>query len=342
MKNEIILGELYILNSNESWNNYAGLFNQIDIYYSHEYAELFAEAQGGVPEAVYFENIRGRVFYPYIKREIPLKKGYFDIITPYGYGGPILEGDRSIIKTFHSLFKNYCLNSNIVTETIGLHPLINNIDYIKEIMKVDYIRKTVAVDLTPPINEIRNNYSQSNKRNIRKAIRTGVNVNISTNNSDIKRFIDLYYETMDRNQAAQFYYFKPRYFYKQLESTNLSKSFLLIAQYNGEIIGAVLFVVGKEYAHYHLGASKTEFLHLRPNNLLFDTMIEFSKNLGVKKIHLGGGYSDDDSLFRFKSSFSNYFYTYYIGKNIINHNIYNELIIETKREKSSKFFPEYR
>jgi len=338
---------LVYLNETNCWKKYSRMFEKLDVYYSQEYVSLFAEAQNGAPEAVYYEDEDGRVFYPYIKRKIELMEGYFDIITPYGYGGPVLEGKPCVIKGFYNEFREHCLNNNIVTETIGLHPLIKNDEYIRNVMDVDLIRKTTAVDLTSSLEEIRINYSSNNKRNIKRAKKEGVTVFVSSSNGDIETFIDLYKETMNRNKASSFYYFNPSYFYRQMEETELSKPYLLLAQYNGEIIGGVLIIIGKEYAHYHLGASKTEYLSLRPNNLLFDTMIEFCKSFGLKVLHLGGGYVDNDSLFKFKTSFTNNLtFHYFLGKNIIDDKRYIELTLKVKNDNQfdnkRDFFPIYR
>ncbi|NRD76323.1 GNAT family N-acetyltransferase [Bacillus sp. BRMEA1] len=337
-----------VLGPDDNWNLYIKRFSHLDIYYSREYLQLFAKEQHGISEAIYYENDDGKVFYPYIKREIQIKEGYFDTITPYGYGGPVLEGKQTVMKEFYDCFKAYCLKQNIITETVCLHPLLNNVNDIKDVMPVDFLRKTTAVDLTLPLDDIRQNYSSNNRRNIRKAIREGVQVTVTNKKEDIIRFKELYDETMDRNNALSFYYFDKEYFFRQMEDTALSKSYLLTAKYNGKMISGILLIIGQEYAHCHLVASKTEFLHLRPNNLLFDYMIEFSKTAGAKALHLGGGYKDHDSLFRFKTLFSNNNnFDYYLGKNIIDQKIYDELsqaaLAHSSAEKGERsFFPLYR
>jgi hypothetical protein len=335
------------LGPNDDWSKFIENFPSLDIYYSQQYVNLLADVEEGIPEAVYFEDENGKVFYPFIKREIDLKKGYFDIVTPYGYGGPVIEGEKSVIKQFYTKFTVYCNDNNIITETVRLHPLLKNDEYLKDVMNVDYIRKTTAIDLTLPLEEIRNNYTTNNKRSIRKAKIEGVEIFVSNNKDDLDIFMNIYYETMNRNSASSYYYFSLAYFYRLMEQTTLSRPFLLFARHNDQIIGGVLLIIGKEFAHYHLGASKTEFLSLRPNNLLFDTMMEFSKSLGLKMLHLGGGYEENDSLFKFKSAFTNNnHYKYYIGKNIFNEEVYHELSGTVKKNllisSASNYFPAYR
>ncbi|RFU64737.1 lipid II:glycine glycyltransferase FemX [Peribacillus glennii] len=335
------------VSQNDDWNKLIEKFQDADIYHSKEYTNLFAKVEEGIPQAVYFENENGKVFYPFIKRKIDIKVGYFDIITAYGYGGPIYEGDKKVIKQFYDKFKDHCFQNNIVTETIGLHPLLKNAEDLKEIMIVDYIRKTTAVDLTLPLEDIRKSYKSNNRRNIRKSKKEGVKVFISNEKEDIEIFMELYYETMDRKNASSFYYFNKSYFYDQMEETVVGKPYLLLAKYNEEIIGGVIMLVGKQFAHYHLGASKTKYLALRPNNILFDAMVEYAKSLGLKSLHLGGGYIENDNLFKFKTSFTNNNnFDYFLGKNIINIKVYNELLQKIIKNQPAgiqdSYFPLYR
>ncbi|MDR0138031.1 GNAT family N-acetyltransferase [Metabacillus idriensis] len=341
-------GKLVKLSLNDNWNKFIEQFSMLDVYYSQEYSNLSSTIENGTAEAIFYENDDGKVFYPYIKRKIDLNEEYLDIVTPYGYGGPVLEGDQNTIKPFYRQFNEYCTNNKIITETVRLHPLLKNDAYMKDVMDVEYIRKTTAVDLALSLEEIRKNYTSNNKRNIKKAKKEGVNVFVSNNNKkDIEIFIDLYYETMNRNNSLSYYYFDKSYFYRQMEEMLLCKSYLLLAEYKNQIIGGILLLIGNEYAHYHLGASKTEYLSLRPNNLLFDAMIEFSKSCGLKLLHLGGGYQENDSLFKFKTSFTNNNnYNYFLGKNILNKKIYKELSQIAAKNLSpisdSNYFPLYR
>lgn len=345
--NNIRIGEINSLHLYDDWSIFLNRFNYTDIYYSKNYVSLFAKIQKGRPEAVYFENEKGKIFYPFIKRNIELNKEYFDIITPYGYGGPLLEGDPTVMKLFYEQFKEYALKNKIVSETVGFHPLLNNKKYFEGLMSMDLIRETTAVDLTLPLEEIRNNYPPQNKRNINKARKEGIEIIQTTKNDDLNDFIKIYYETMNRNQASSFYYFPSSYFYQQMQETDQSNTILLLAKYKNETIAGVMLIYGKTFAHYHLGASKKKYIHLRPNNLLFDTMIECSKSLGLRSLHLGGGYADGDGLFTFKTAFTNQNnFQYYLGKNIINDEVYKVLIRKSNEKdlnsSNKKFFPAYR
>jgi len=127
--------------------------------------------------------------------------------------------------------------------------------------------------------------------------------------------------------------------------TSISKSHLLFVYYEDKVISAVILFTTAKFSHYYLGASNTDYLSLRPNNLIFDYMVELSKDKGCTYLHLGGGYEDGDGLFIYKCSFSNNnLYDYYIGKNIIDEEVYNFVVNKKKQtcELNENYFPLYR
>ncbi|WP_251550132.1 GNAT family N-acetyltransferase [Neobacillus muris] len=339
--------QLYIISQNDIWSEVLKNFETIDCYYSYEYGNLFAKNEMGKLYAAYYEDDNAKIFYPFIKRKVPfIEEELYDIVTPYGYGGPFIQGSCQSVYEFYEMFGSYCQSHHIITETIRFHPFYDNYKVFEELFEIEYIRKTTGVDLTVPMHEIRNNYSSMNKRNIRKARANNLHCFIAEKNEqNIKNFIDLYKETMDRNKASSYYYFDDEYFFEQVKNTEISETYLLFTELNNRIIAGVLILVGKEFSHYHLGASRTEYLDLKPNNLLFDYMIEFCKCKGSSMLHLGGGYQEDDGLFKFKSSFTNHnHYNYFLGKKIHNEEKYNEIIdcLRLQYTFDENYFPSYR
>jgi hypothetical protein len=341
------MGLFQIIESKSQWNSLLREFKDVDLYYSYEYGNLFAKNENGKLMAAYYADDYTKVFYPFIRRNVVWdEEGGYDIVTPYGYGGPLIEGIGEKIKPFFDCLTEYCIKNNIITETIRFHPIIRNYEKCNKFMEVDYIRKTTAVDLSPPLEEIRKQYSSMNKRNIKKAKNEGIHCFLVENTlKNINTFFELYLETMKRNNADSYYYFNENYFYEQIKESKISKTYLLFAQYKGEIIAGVMVLKGPKYSHYHLGASKTKFLHLRPNNYLFDFMIEFCKSKGSTLLHLGGGYQENDGLFKFKESFSNgNNFDYYIGKKVYDEKKYNRIIEGVRRyyKVNENYFPVYR
>jgi hypothetical protein len=336
-----------IIENEGIWSKTISHFNNPDCYYSYQYGNLFARKEEGSLLSAYYEDREGKVFYPFIRRKVPyIEEDIFDIVTPYGYGGPLIDGDLEIVEKFYKEFTIYCKSQSIITETIRFHPMYENHHFYKKLMEVSFIRQTTAVDLSASLEDIRKQYSSMNKRNIKKAQNQALTCFVAENKQEnIRIFMDLYKETMDRNSAVTYYYFDEDYFSNQLKETDLSNTFLLFTKLGHEIIAGVMVLIGEEFSHYHLGASRTNFLGMKPNNVLFDYMIEFCKLKGSKLLHLGGGYRKDDGLFKFKTSFTNHNnYNYYMGRKIHNPELYKEIIERLKEQYhlNDHYFPIYR
>jgi lipid II:glycine glycyltransferase (peptidoglycan interpeptide bridge formation enzyme) len=330
----------------DNWVNITKRFIHLDCYYSFEYGKSFADIENGKLFAAYYEDQNTKIFYPFIRRPVPyVEEEKFDIVTPYGYGGPILEGDAQSFTRFYEIFSSYCRLNNIITETVRFHPLYKNHHICSNALEIQYIRVTTAVNLNVSLEEIRNNYSNMNKRNIKLAKKNQLTCYLAENTSEnIKTFIDLYKETMNRNHASSYYYFDESYFYEQIQKTDIGETYLLFTKVQEKVIAGVMVLLGKEFAHYHLGASKTKYLDLKPNNLLFDYMIEFCKSKGSQILHLGGGYREGDGLYKFKKSFTNLTLDYYIGKKVHLPQIYDSIIATLKKQYilDENYFPLYR
>jgi len=92
-----------------------------------------------------------------------------------------------------------------------------------------------------------------------------------------------------------------------------------------------------------------EYKSYRPNNMMLYQAALRYKTMGKKCFHLGGGYSGNDSLFKFKKGFNkNGLLDFYVGRKINNEDIYEKLVKEWKiknklrKDYNSDFFPLYR
>ena len=109
----------------EKWNLYVKSFKQWDIYYLCEYAQSFALHGDGAPLLIYYEDEAARFCYVVMKKDIAesplfgkklLQGVYFDFETPYGYGGPLCDGNvpEESQKRFGEELGNYCSENHIV------------------------------------------------------------------------------------------------------------------------------------------------------------------------------------------------------------------------------------
>ena len=322
-----------------------------DIYFEENYAKLYEELEKGKTEIFEYEDENGKISNLFIKREIPILldgKKYYDITTPYGYGGPIIEeckaNKNELLNKYNEQFTKYCNENNIVSEFVRFHPLVNNAIDFKEIYNVIYMRKTLGTNLEKYEDPMAEEYSKSCRKNIRQCKNKGVTYKVTEAPEDISKFKDIYYSTMDRNNATEYYYFKDEYFDKILKY--FPKNIITVeAIYEDKTIAMGLYFIYNKILHIHLSGTLSEYLYLSPAYMLRYGATMWAKENGYKIIHHGGGRSNsaEDTLYLFKKNFAkNTDYDFYIGKKIFNQDIYNKLCKAKNTEDDNGFFPAYR
>lgn len=323
-----------------------------DIYFKEEYGKLYEEIENGKCYKFILKKEYGSISHLFIKREIFIKidgKNYYDIITPYGYGGPLIqeykEGFKEkLINEFYIEFEKYCKENNIVSEFIRFHPIMKNAEDFKKYYDVIYLRDTLGTNISEYSDPVQFEFSKSCKNKIKKSLNEGVAYKITKNPENISNFKDIYYSTMDRNNAENYYYFNEKYFDKCLE---LLKENIVVVEaiYKKQTIAMGFYFMSEGIIHIHLSGTLTEFLYLSPAYILRYAITNWAKENNFKLIHHGGGRSNskDDGLYQFKKRFAkNTEFKFYIGKKIWNQEIYNKLCENTENENEDDFFPAYR
>lgn len=308
-----------------------------DIYWTDAYCHADEILEGGTAKLFVCEENDNLAVYPFIMRKIQNEKlggDYYDIETPYGYGGPVIKsGDADFAAAFETAFLEYCEKEHIIAEFIRFHPMIKNEHIFKKDIEVLHNRITVCLNLEKSIDEIwMHDISTQNRNTIRKCQKNGLTVEIS---EDYDEFLEIYNETMQKVGASDFYFFNQTY-YEQVKN---NPAYVLMRVRQGQnTLAAAIFMKYKDYFHYHLSGSRREFLKLAPNNILLWEAIQYAKKNGCRRMHFGGGLTDseEDPLFRFKKRFSSGSLDFYIGKRIHNPEIYRKLIDEWERIHKQK------
>lgn len=325
----------------DRWNEYLKRFpgQRKDVYYTEEYTKLY-EGNGDTALCIVCEEDEKILLMPFLRRRI---KDYFDFETAYGYGGPITNTDDSEW-TDRALtwMCSYFEKERYLCGFIRFHPLLENDGYCRNVMCVIPDRRTIAVSLHNQEDEIWKSQITSKCRNmIRKAEKNGLEYFVEDDFISIEEFAVLYDKTMERLGADSFYRFGSLY-YKKYSRDMTGKSFLGIVRLKGKIISAALFMYSEWYGHYHLAGSDRAYADYGANNFLLWNTIRELKKRRIKEFHLGGGTvsSADDSLFKFKKSFSRNEKDFYIGKCIFNRKAYEKICGEWE-EKNADFVPVY-
>lgn len=327
------------------WNNFLKLSYIYDFHHTAFYHQIDNNYNALLFTAEDNENF---IALPLVIRPIDGTE-WFDATSVYGYCGPIsnkrdFDFSPDFLHFFRSNFIAYCKANNIVSIFSRLHPLINQEELFSGLGQVIPLNKTVAIDLRLTPEEQRKQYRKSNKSEINQLRKKGFTVEDSTSFEHIERFIEIYYETMDRVQASAYYYFDKAYFHSFLNNPYFGNK-LLSVKYEGQIIASAIFTITDKIMQYHLAGTVEAFIRLTPMKLILDEARLLGNELGLEFLHLGGGVggSDDDSLFRFKSGFSDLFHQFSVWKYILDEEKYDYLVKERGLSQSgSAFFPLYR
>lgn len=340
--------EIYCLAQAEVWDGIVKCFARYDVYYLSGYVKAFMIHGDGEPHLLYYKEDGLKAIYVYMKRKTAID-GYYDSVTPYGYGGVLFEGDTSEekLQAFWKAYVEKMKEEGIVDTFVRYHPILANAIPMKHISNVIDLGKTVAFDLSSE-EVIWNNIISKNRNMIRKAEKNGIEIRHGKGLELFKEFKRIYNATMKRDHAEEYYFFGDA-FYESIDQDMHDNYEIFYAVLNDEIIAMSIMLFANNQIHYHLSGSMIEYRYLAPSNLLLYKAALWGHEQGFKTFHLGGGVgSGEDNLYKFKAAFNrNSNYQFSIGKEIFNQQKYDELVAlrasqDSGFDQDSKFFPLYR
>lgn len=284
-----------------------------DVYQTVDFNKIESGLIDGAPYLMLIELDNLLMAIPVIKRKTPSTSNsnteYYDLTSAYGYPGYIanMAFNSEMADKIKDAIIQATVPENIVSIFLRLNPITNNTTWPQAdgLMQVTH-GKTIFIDLTSTLDDIKIEYGNNHKRDLKKIKQSNFSVAIN-NFSHFNDFVSAYTETMENVNANDYYFFNDTYF-NALKHFSETQLHLLTAQNEeGEVTAGALFFETNGIVQYHLGGTKTAFRHLASSKLIFDQAIDYFKSRGNKILHLGGGYgAKEDALFRFKSGFSNY------------------------------------
>jgi hypothetical protein len=318
-----------------------------DVYFDKDYINLYINKESTLLDFSF--SLQENVFSnKTIKNRISSvgnvnmqERGLYDAESAYGYGGYLTNStDLRFVNQAIEEYSGFCVQQKIVAEFIRFLPFNKFPDQFPGVF--DFIipdRKTVYIDLSLTKEERWLQYDANTRNILRKAEKTLT----LERTEDIDLFMEMYYETMKRNQADEFYFFDAQYFKKLMK---LNGTRLYQVKLGDEVVCSSFVLNGKDIAHYHLSANRTEYLKLNGNYFLLDNLFEAARAENKKFFHLGGGRTaqENDSLLLFKKKFSKNTLTFYIAGKVFMRDAYQELCErwQQQTEKKQKYFLKYR
>ncbi len=335
----------------KQWNAMVKSFRNYEVFYMSEYVMAFMneDKANGEPILLIYENGEDRVMNVVFRRDVakdPRFKGkiengkYFDLITPYGYGG--FMGEIKEYERLNAEYNAYCKENNYICEFVRFNLFSRYHKYYDG--QVFSATHNIVRDLEPSMDVMWMGFRQKVRKNVKRAVNSGLKILVEDTDAHLKDFLDIYYATMNRCGAQDEYYFSEQFF-ETLNNMNDNIMYFYVL-FEGEIISTELVIYGGESAYSFLGGTKHDYFHLRPNDYLKLEIIKWCKEKGLKNFVLGGGYGSDDGIFQYKFCFApEGVVDFYIGKKILDEEKYKELC-ELRGMKTEDlyegFFPRYR
>ncbi|WP_405292886.1 GNAT family N-acetyltransferase [Algibacter sp. Ld11] len=304
------------------------------------------------------ENGNILILMPFIFREIDYKvegETYFDVISPYGYSGPLYNRDtsRAYLLDFWNQVDLWYQEHNVVCEFVRFS-LNNNYQFysgklVPTLTNVKgYIMPDEKAQWAAFKPKVRNNYRKAVSNNLRFEI-----IQDSKNTDAVKRFYSVYIETMKRIGAAEEYFYSLAYF-QNIVKRNKDNFALAFVYKDDVVISVELILILRTTLYSYLGGTLAEYFNCRPNDFLKIEVINWARKIGHEYYVLGGGRKDDDNLYQYKKTFfpNDSDVLFYTGRKVVNTKIYKALdtIVNGPKEKgtpkskisSNTYFPIYR
>lgn len=267
------------------------------------YVALFAK-EGDQPVALLWEE-QGTVLLPLILRPLPseLSRGteWRDAVSPYGYGGPF--GETTDWAGFYAALSEWMNDQKVLTAflraSLEQHP--------PELEQAGYealhLSDNVVVDVRRPEEEQWKHFEHKVRKNVNKARRAELKVEIEPDFRHLDEFLDIYHGTMQRRDAGDWYYFERPFFHTFHDE--MPGSFVVAEVFNesGQMVSTELVLQSDRFLYSFLGGTRQEAFAHAPNDLLKFAVIEYGREHGKEGYVLGGGYTPGDGIFRYKKAF---------------------------------------
>ncbi len=274
------------------WNELLLTNENASFFHTSNWAKVLHESYGYTP--IYFTEI---------------DDGKLMTLMPFMEVNSFLTGRRAVSLPFtdycHAIFAEPLKFQDVVKEVIdhGRQAGWKYIEWRGGQMFSEKIMPSItyyghALDLSSDAEQLLSGFRNSTKRNIEKAAREGVRVEISCSAESIESFYTLNRRTRkDHGLPSQ-----PSVFFNKIYQHIISqeKGFVTLAAYRDIIIAGAVFFNFERQSIFKYAASNKNFLHLRPNNAVLWESIRHLCFKGYETLNLGRTEIENEGLLQYK------------------------------------------
>jgi serine/alanine adding enzyme len=266
-----------------------------DVYYSRGFVAASAMLVDGEPVLLELAGEGGAVLFACVVRRDPA-----DVVTPYGYGGPLGAGPRPPLERFPAAYEAWCRDRGVVSSFVVFHPLTGSAESpASRRFRTTPLGHTVAWPLAE--GDLLAGMHRHHRRLVRRTQSTGLEVTADPAPTELASFVELYEQSMRRADASPFYFFREPYWRELLRAVALVR---VDVRRGDRLLASVLGMGEPPWLHYHLGARAEEAVAGSSHRALYELAV-WGRGHGFDTLHLGGGVGGrPDSLFEFKRRFA--------------------------------------
>jgi len=307
------------------------------IYNSPDYMVFLEESDFGKAVCQIFEKDDRFVYFPALLRPLPFGSEGYDMISSWYYGGPLpsWRDCKAFASSWTDAIIEGRINLNVVCEFIRCDPNLKNHVFLSLPFNVQFNRTTVVVNLENSWKDVVKGFSSQNRRNARKAEKSGLEVHIDQSELAWRKFAKIYQKEMIRKNAPSHLRFGNQFFERLSRMNDFT---LLVITSEEKIIGGFISAHGAKIAHHYLSAVQHDQWDKRPNNILYTKVLKCFWEKGYKLFDFQGGRK---GVFRFKMNFSKLRGEFYVASCIYDRRKFNELT-ERAGVSIDEYFPPYR
>lgn len=323
--------------------------NPPSVYVSAAYGRAVAVAESGT-WVIACDQV-GDWQLPLILRQIPGTQ-HIDATTPYGYGGFHIAEHFSAkqIEQLWEQTRSVLVDRGVVSLFLRFPPfLARQAERAASLpgLNVRNVASTVLVS-TGSTQSMWMSMHKRSRTAVRAAEKLGARAEVVLASSSlVEETRGLYESTMRRVGAADGYLF-PDDYYHALSQLGDRLHIVRVLDGAEDCVAASFVLSDGKFAHYHLSGSTGTVTGA--NNLMLWELLQWSATTGLAAVHLGGGLSDGDSLFKFKASLGGEPAPFAVATSILNEELYEALTLQRARDldldpreiTAAQFFPAYR
>jgi hypothetical protein len=297
----------------ENWDKLILSKKYYSFFHSSMWAKVLSESYNYIPKYVTTVN-----------------NNKFDVLIPIMEISSIITGRRGVSLPF----TDYC--DPIIKKEIPFENVLESLIQFGKKAKWNYLEFRDGNNIFPEeyhqsffyghtlelINDenlVFSSFNSNTKRNIKRAVREGVNIEICNTFQSIKSFYRLHCLTRKRHGLPP----QPFNFFIKIYDYIISKrhGFIVLANIESKIVGAAVFFHFGNKALFKYGASDLIYQRFRPNHLIMWEAIKRYIYNGYRYFCFGRTKPNNDGLRRFKSGWGTdekeyKYYRYNLKKNI--------------------------